>query len=171
MLRSGRGLAMKARVDGETGLWKRLSRFLSPRLCHNTRGSKPEARLLSPSKSPFPRWLADWLDRKGLSFDILTVASQSASQGRSTGGKGGRGAGVDGDEGGGGLLSSPSASLFLHLLNLSSFDRLSKEARKWCFLLPHRLYVCLCSFVWKWAYICLSICMHVLRPVICILLR
>lgn len=39
---------------GETGLWMRLSRILSPRLCHNTRGSKPEVRLLSPSKSPFP---------------------------------------------------------------------------------------------------------------------
>lgn len=51
---SGRGLAMKARVDGETGLWKRLSRFLSPRLCHNTRGSKPEARLALPIQIPFP---------------------------------------------------------------------------------------------------------------------
>lgn len=54
ILQSQRGLAVK--VDREkAGLWKRHSRFLSPRLCHNTRGSKPEARLLSPSKSPFPR--------------------------------------------------------------------------------------------------------------------
>lgn len=49
------------------------------------------------------------------------------------------GEGIDEDEGG--LPSSPSASLFLNLLNLSNFDRLSKEARK-C-LLPLRLLMCL----------------------------
>lgn len=39
---------------GGTGLRKRVSRTLSLRLCHNTRGSKPEVRPLSPSKSLFP---------------------------------------------------------------------------------------------------------------------
>lgn len=49
------GIGLAVKVDEEKKACGRDSRFLSPRLCHNTRGSKPEARLLSPSKSPFPR--------------------------------------------------------------------------------------------------------------------
>lgn len=51
---------------------------------------------------------------------------------------------MDGGEGAEDALSSPSASLFLHLLNLSSFDGLSKEARKRCFSC-HTDCMCVCT--------------------------
>lgn len=64
-------------------------------------------------------------------------------------GREGRGAGVHVDDGGGGSPSSPSASLFLHLLNLSSFDRLSEEASKSGAFCCHRdcERECVCVFV------------------------
>lgn len=92
----------------------------------------PGDQSLKPGCSPHPNplslgdWLTVWLDRKGLSFIILTVASLWASHGNSTGVKGGRGWG--------GLLSSPAASLFSHLLNLSGFDTY-EDATQWFFFL------------------------------------
>lgn len=61
----------------------------------SARGSviTPRDQSLKPGCSPHPNPLSlgDWLDRKGLSFNILTVASPSASQESSAGGKVGRG--------------------------------------------------------------------------------
>lgn len=58
------GIGLAVKVDEEKKACGRDSRFLSPRLCHNTRGSKPEARLLSPSKSPsLGDWLTGWIEK------------------------------------------------------------------------------------------------------------
>lgn len=96
--------------------------------------------------------MTDWLDRKGLSFNILTVGCQTSSRRGSTGGN----VQTETEEVEVHCLP-PSHALFLHLLNLSAFEMLSREPRKRSYCCQ-RAWACP-AFCWMTGSISPSTCM------------